>query len=79
MKIARVIALYKKGHKYDPDNYRPISILSCFNKIFERLICKQLVSFLEKYKLIFRFQFGFKEDHSTVIALNEQYQRLSRQ
>ena len=36
MKIARVIALYKKGEKYKPDNYRPISLLSCFNKIFEK-------------------------------------------
>ena len=71
LKVARVIALHKKGHKHDPDNYRPISILSCFNKIFERLICKQLVAFLEKYKLIFRFQFGFREDHSAVICLTE--------
>ena len=28
MKIARVIPLYKQGHKYDPNNYRPKSILS---------------------------------------------------
>ena len=71
MKIARVIALFKKGDKNNPDNYRPISLLSCFNKIFERLICKQLKSFLEKYKILVKFQFGFRQDHSTILALTE--------
>ena len=71
MKIARVLALYKKGEKHNPDNYRPISILSCFNKLFERLICKQLLSFLEKHKLLYKYQFGFREDHSCILALTE--------
>ena len=71
MKIARVIALHKKGNKSEPDNYRPISLLSCFNKIFERLLCTQLHSFLEKYKILVEFQFGFRQDHSTILALTE--------
>ena len=44
MKIAQVIALFKKGDNYLPNNYRPISLLACFNKIFEKLICKKLFS-----------------------------------
>ena len=40
LKIAKVTALYKKGEKYSPGNYRPISLLSCLNKIFEKLLCK---------------------------------------
>lgn len=71
MKIARVIALFKKGNKNDPNNYRPISLLSCFNKIFERLICKQLLSFLEKYNILVKYQFGFRQHHSTILALTE--------
>ena len=71
MKLARVIALFKKGSKQDPDNYRPISLLPICNKIFERLICIQLKSFLEKYKIYVDFQFGFRPDHSTVMALTE--------
>ena len=71
MKIARVIALFKKGERHDPNNYRPISLLSCFNKIFEKLICKQLVKFLEKYLIFFQFQFGFRKGHSTILALIE--------
>lgn len=71
MKIAKVIALYKKGRHSDPNNYRPISLLSCFNKIFERLVCIQLNSFLEKYNIYVDFQFGFRRGHSTILALTE--------
>ena len=59
LKIARVIALYKKGNHYLANNYRPISLLSSFNKIFEKLICRQLVNFLEKNNILFQYQFGF--------------------
>ena len=38
LKLAKVIALYKKGPKYDTGNYRPISLLSYFDKIFEKLV-----------------------------------------
>ena len=52
IKVAKVIALFKKGDKNQPNNYRPISLLSCFNKIFEKLLCKRLVKIL-KSKLNF--------------------------
>ena len=42
LKIAKVIALYKTGAKFDPGNYRPISLLSFFDKIFEKILCRQL-------------------------------------
>ena len=71
MKLAKVIALYKKSSKCDPNNYRPISLLSCFNKLFERLICRQLYSFLTKYKILIAHQFGFRALYSTILALTE--------
>ena len=37
LKIAKVIPLFKSGIKSDVNNYRPISLLSCFSKIFEKL------------------------------------------
>ena len=49
MKIAKVIALFKKGNRCHASNYRPISLLSIFNKIFEKVLCKRLVTFLENY------------------------------
>jgi hypothetical protein len=71
LKIAKVIALFKKGPKYISNNYRPISLLSCFNKIFEKLVCKRLVFYLESRDIFYKFQFGFRKYFSTALALIE--------
>ena len=71
LKTAKVIPLYKQALKDRVDNYRPISLLNCFNKIFEKLIHKQLISFLNKHMLLFQYQYGFRESHSTTLALIE--------
>ena len=69
LKLAKVIALYKKGPKYDMGNYHPISFLSYFDKIFKKLICKHLISFLDMHKIMYCHQLGFRKSHSTVLAL----------
>ena len=71
LKIAKVIAIHKKGHRHLTENYRPISLLSAFNKIFEKLLHKRLISFIEKHKILFIYQYGFRKLHSTVLALLE--------
>ena len=49
-KIASVVPLDKgKPDKYDFLNYRPVSILSTFSKIYEKVIKNQLVSYFDKY------------------------------
>ena len=53
------------------DNYRPISLLSCFNKIFEKIIAQQLLNFLEMNHIFYAFQFGFRKLYSTTLALIE--------
>ena len=60
LKITKVIALYKKGVKYDSNNYRPISLLSLFDKILEKILCRRLVSFLEHNKILYCYQYGFR-------------------
>ena len=35
MKLAKIVAIYKKGMMHIADNYRPITLLSCFKKIFK--------------------------------------------
>jgi len=71
MKVAKTIPLYKKNSRLDPGNYRPISLLSIFSKILERLMHKRLYNYLIKYNLLFDLQFGFRHNHSTVMALIE--------
>ena len=71
LQVAKVIALFKKGDKYQPNNYCPTSLLSCFNKIFVKLLCKRLVKFLEANKIIFEYQYGFRKLYSTILALIE--------
>jgi hypothetical protein len=71
LKIAKVIPLYKKKEKHNPENYRPISLLSTLNKIMEKLMYKRLITFLNKYKILYAYQFGFRQGHSTSLALIE--------
>ena len=49
-KIAKVIPIFKKGDRTNEDNYRPISLLSCFEQILERLMCKRILDFLKNIK-----------------------------
>ena len=69
LKISKVIALFKKGDKMLPKNYRPISLLDIFDKIFEKLLHTRFVSFLNRIDAFFEFQFGFRAKHSTILAL----------
>ena len=52
----------------DPLNYRPISILNSLNKVFERLIHKQLYDYLEINDLLPSFQYGYRKRNSTCHA-----------
>ena len=68
-KVPKVIPVYKKGSPLVVSNYRPITLLSIFNKILERLTFNRLVKYFEKSPTIFDQQFGFCSSHSTVHAL----------
>ena len=63
LKIAKVISIFKKGDPEVPSNYRPISLLPIFSKIFEKLMYERIYSFLKEQKLIYPLQFGFRETH----------------
>ena len=65
LKIAKVIALHKKGATDDPSNYRPISLLFVFSKIFEKIIHKRLYNFPEVNDILHYLQFCFLKKHST--------------
>ena len=68
-KHATVVPIHKKGSKYELSNYRPISLLNTFSKIFEKLMKKFLVNYLENKNILNQRQFGFRNGLSTFDAL----------
>ena len=68
-KVAKVIPLYKSGSQAEIDNYRPISILPTLSKILEKIVYKQLMAHLERHNLLFEYQFGFRPNRSTELAV----------
>ncbi|CAM1302576.1 Uncharacterised protein r2_g1254 [Pycnogonum litorale] len=69
LKIARVIPIFKKGSKLSCSNYRPISILNCLSKVFERIIFNQIYEYINCNNLLYPFQSGFRPSYSTETAL----------
>ena len=69
LKITRVILVYKKVIKSTVAYYRPISLISIFNKFLEKLMYNRLLNFLEKHQVLFSGQFGFSASHSTSHAI----------
>ena len=69
MQQAKVIPLFKKGCPLTTSNDRPISLLSVFSKITEKLMYKRLYNFLEVHKILYNLQFGFRASHSVNHAL----------
>jgi hypothetical protein len=69
MKYAVVKPLFKKGDKSKTSNYRPISILSSFSKILEKVMFNQIHDHLNKHKILAEEQFGFRSDSTTNNAI----------
>lgn len=68
LKLASVVPILKKGDPCDIENYRPISLLSVFSKVFERILYNRLVTFLENHNLLSQNQHGFRSRRSTETA-----------
>ena len=68
MKRAKIKPLFKKGDKQNMQNYRPISVLSVFSKILEKLIYNRLLSFLKQHHILTKAQHDFRENKSTETA-----------
>ena len=77
LKLANVIPIYKAGDAQVFTNYRPVSVLPVFSKIFERIMYTRLLSFLNKHKILYDYQFGFREKYSTYLALITLTEKIS--
>ena len=71
LKCAKVIPLHKGGSKSDLSNYRPISLLSCFSKLYERAMHSRVSNFLAANNILYSSQYGFRSGHSCEHALLE--------
>lgn len=71
LKISRVVPIYKSGDACDASNYRPISTLSIFNKILEKLLINRIIPFLNQHNVFYNFQYGFRQGSSTATATVE--------
>ena len=70
LKIGRISPIYKKDNEELLENYRPVSTLAVFGKIFEKIIYKRLYSFFQSQNTLYENQYGFRRGHSTSHALN---------
>ena len=68
-KIARVTSVFKTGLTTDLNNYRPISILSVFSKLIEKIAHDQLSTFLKEKSMLSKCQHAFRKLHNTLTSL----------
>ena len=60
------------------ENYRPISVLSCFSKLLEKLITKRLTQFIEENKMLSKHQYGFRRNRSTEHAVIDFVEKITQ-
>jgi hypothetical protein len=65
LKYSIVKPVFKKGNKENMANYRPISLLTSFSKVFERIIYDRLLQHIEDKNILATEQFGFRPGAST--------------
>ena len=76
-KTAKVTPIFKKDDAELLENYRPISTLAIFGKIFEKVIYTRLYSFFSSQGLLYEKQFGFRKSHSTSHAINHSVSHIN--
>lgn len=68
LKMAKVSPIFKSGNRLDPGNYRPISVLPVFSKVFEKILHNRLSSHLTNIDFLSSKQYGFRPQSSTLSA-----------
>ncbi|GJQ80846.1 hypothetical protein Trydic_g14108 [Trypoxylus dichotomus] len=69
LKVAVVTPIYKNGKKDAYTNYRPISVLSCIDKIIEKYVAKVMHDYLQKYQILNESQYGYRKNRGTIDLL----------
>lgn len=77
LKTAKVIPIYKAGDKHVFSNYRPVSLLSQFSKILEKIFYKRQDDFITKHNILGEQQYGFRTNRTTSHAPIEFAEEIS--
>ena len=67
--MSKIIPIFKADDETDTSNYRPILLLSNFNRIFEEIMFDRMRDLIEKRSLLYSSQYGFRQAHSTQHAI----------
>ena len=68
-KIGKITPIPKTEHSTTPDQFRPVTVLPILSKIYERLMAKQIVTFIEESNIYKPSMSGFRKNHSTETLL----------
>lgn len=68
-KLANITAIHKKNDPSNAKNYRPVSLLSCLGKVFERTVHNIIYDHLERHHLLTERNSGFKKNDGTINQL----------
>jgi hypothetical protein len=69
LKFSQISPIFKKGNKTEISAYRPVSLLTSFSKIFEKVIYNRLLQHAQVNKLITIDQYGFINNSSIELAI----------
>ena len=70
-RTAHVSPIYKKGSKYNPENYRPISLTCICCKILEHIVVSSIMKHADKNDILYPLQHGFRRQRSCETQLLE--------
>ena len=70
LKVGKITPIFKKGDRELMKNYRPVSTIPIFGKIFEKIICSRIYNFFSSNNLLTDCQFGYRKKHSTGHAIH---------
>ena len=75
-----IMPIYKnKGDPLNPENYRPITLLSCLGKLFTSVLNDRLSNYLDENCILYKNQAGFRKEYSTsdhIFALHSIFELL---
>ena len=78
LKVGKITPVFKKGNQEEFENYRPISTLPIFGKIFEKVIYARLYEYFTTNGLLYENQFGFRKSHSCSHTLNHSQSEINK-